>query len=205
MFTLQNLCTRGLLLEKGRQALDDGIGPVIARYLASVHDQPGEVTWDSPEAAPGDDGVRLKAVRVVCEGEPSGIVSIDREVRIEIEYWNLEPAGRRIVGVNVYTATGICAVSSCNVPSASLDPDPWFEREYPPGLFRTVCRIPARLLNDGLYSVTLAIHGRAVGDRRVWMEHAISFTVRDTRRDDYTGHFISAVRPLLGWRTERLT
>ena len=72
MLSLQNLCTRGILLEKGRVVLDDAITTVIKKYLDLGAEYRGEVCWDTPDEAPGNERARLKAARIVSEGKTTG-------------------------------------------------------------------------------------------------------------------------------------
>jgi len=207
MFSLQNLCTRGILLESGQIAMQGGITDVINRYLDSGREQSGEVSWDSPDVAPGNERVRLKAVRVVSEDGATGEVDISKEFRIEIDYWNLEPDSRRLVSVHLHNSMGICVLTSGNLPSASLTPDPWYSRRYPRGLFRTSCTIPGCLLNDGLHGITVYINEKTAYDNIVLARDVLSFTVQDTgvMRKEYTGKWLGAVRPRLDWHTTQLS
>ncbi|MBI5572116.1 MAG: ABC transporter ATP-binding protein [Desulfomonile tiedjei] len=204
--SLQSLCTKGILLESGKVSMDGAIGAVMHKYLDSGKEQNGEVSWASPDIAPGDDRVRLKAVRVVIEGAVTGEVDISKEFQIEVDYWNLEPDSRRLVSIHLYTSMGVCVLTSGNVPSACLIPDPWYSRHYPSGLFRTSCAIPGFLLNDDIHSISLYINEMTANDNIIIMRDILTFTVQDTgaMRKEYTGKWIGAVRPRLHWQTTQL-
>ena len=206
MLSIQNLCTRGILLESGEIAIDDNITTVINKYLDLGKEQTGEVSWASPDVAPGDERVRLKAVRVVSEDHTTGVVDISKEFRIEVDYWNLEANGRRLVSIHLHNSMGICLLTSGNLPSASLNPDQWYSRPYPRGLFRTSCIIPSNFLNDGLHSISVFINGRTASDNIIAVRDILPFTVQDTgaMRKEYTGKWIGAVRPRLDWHTVQL-
>ncbi len=208
MFSLKNLCVRGILLESGEMLLDSDIHPVIDKYLGSGREQTGEICWDSPDAAPGDERVRLKAVRIVSEGAVTGTVDIAKEFRVEIDYWNLEANGRRSISMHLMNSMSICVFSSGNIPSMSLTPDPWNSSSYPTGLFRTSCIIPACFLNDGLHSVSVFIRNSILKQKEVFIRAVdiISFTAQDTGtiRSEYTGNWIGVVRPRLDWQTMKL-
>jgi lipopolysaccharide transport system ATP-binding protein len=207
MVSLGALCRSGLLLEAGRIVRQGPIGDVVATYLASVASHSGEVGWPSPEVAPGDDRVRLKAVRIVCAGTAVGDVDIAKDFEIEVWYWNLQPNARRMVSVHLHTAAGVCVLTSGNLPSVSSTPDAWVDRPYPIGLFRTVCTVPGGLLNDGLHSVSVFINGSwRAEDNVVVLRDALAFEVRDggEMRKEYFGPWLGAVRPRLAWQTERV-
>jgi lipopolysaccharide transport system ATP-binding protein len=207
MFSLQNLCTRGVLLESGQISMMGGINDVINKYLDSGREQYGEVSWACPDVAPGDERARLKAVRVVSEGLVTGEVDISKEFRIEVDYWNLEPNSHRFFLMHLFNSMGVCVLTSGNFPSASLAPDPWYYQHYPRGLFRTSCTIPGCFLNDGLYSMTLFLSEMSVSGNIIFVRDILSFTVQDTgvMRKEYTGPWIGAVRPRLDWRTTQLS
>jgi len=200
MLSLQNLCYRGFLLESGHILMDGGILSVIGKYLDFGRQQTGEVAWSSPDKSPGDERVRLKAVRIVSEGRVTGTVDIDKEFHIEVEYWNLEPDRCLVNFMHIFNSMGICVLTSANFPSASLAPDPWYSKRYPRGVFRTTCTIPGFLLNDGLYKIMLFIDRLVASD-------VISFEVYDTgvMRKEYTGPWIGTVRPRLDWQTTQLS
>ena len=203
MFTLQNLCTRGVLLDAGRVVTGGGIREVTSEYLDMGREQAGEVSWTDPENAPGGEHGRLKAVRVVCDGETTGDADIARPLCIEIDYWNLEANTQRWVSIHLHNALGECVLTSANFPSVSEEPDPWYSRPYPLGLFRTACTIPGNLLNDGLHTISVYINQRTAEDHVVVVKDALTFMARDTgaMRHEYTGKWIGAVRPILGWHT----
>ena len=202
MFSLQNLCTKGLLLESGEKKLEDSITTVIGKYLDSEGNQTRKVCWDSPDIAPGDERVRLKAVRVVSESRVTGKVDISKKFEIEIEYWNLKP-GRRYVSIHLYNSLGTCVFVSANIPGATFTPDPWFTRPYPLGLFRTSCTIPGNFLNDGQYSVSVFINPPIIPDPMISIKDILTFTVEDTgaMRQEHVAEWPGTVRPRLGWET----
>ncbi len=205
MLSIQNLCTRGILLESGEIAIDDNITTVISKYLDLGSEYNGEVCWASPDVAPGDERVRLKAVRVVSEDHVTGDVDISKEFRIEVDYWNLEANSRRLISVHLNNSMGICVFTLGNLPSASVTPDPWYTRPYPKGLFRTSCTIPGNFLNDGLHSISVFINA-TVNVNIIALRDILSFTIQDTgaMRKEYTGKWIGAVRPRLDWHTVQL-
>lgn len=185
--------------------MEDSIATVISKYMDVGREQTGEVCWVSPGTVLGNERVRVKAVRVVSEGRVAGVVSISKEFRIEIDYWNLEANSRRLVSVYLRNSICICILTSANLPSVSLTPDPWHIRPYPRGLFRTSCVILGSFLNDGAHSVSVFINV-VLNDNIIVVKNILSFTVHDTgmMRKEYTGKWIGAVRPRLDWHTVQL-
>jgi lipopolysaccharide transport system ATP-binding protein len=206
MASVQNLCARAILLESGQINMEGSVNAVIDKYLGSETGKTGEVCWASPEVAPGDNRVRLKAVRIFSEGRVTGDVDISKEFRIEIDYWNLQADKQRVVSIHLFNSVGTCLLTSANLPSASLTPDPWYDRPYPYGLFRTSCTIPGMFLNEGLHSISVFITGSFIQDVIIDMRDVLTFNTQDTgiMRKEYTGTWIGAVRPQLAWNTEQI-
>ena len=205
MFSLQNFCTRGILLEGGRVALDADIATVIKQYLSAGGKQTGVEEWPSPDRAPGNDRLRLKAVRTVSEGVVTGLPDLAQPLRIEVDYWNLVPDAQLVVSFHLITAMGVCVFTSANFPSASIEADPWYGRDHPTGLYRTSCTIPPSFLNDGTYTVSVYFSGNLVTDGIFAKKAVLAFTMQDrVNRDDYTGAWDGVVRPRLAWATEQL-
>ena len=208
MFSIRNLCSRAVLLKQGAIEEIGNVNNVVDAYLtAGAEKHLGEVRWDDPIEAPGDARLRLVAMRVVSEGQMTGEVDLDKEFQIEVEYRNLEPNARRLVSFHVHNAEGICVFTSANLHSACSVHDKWFSRLYPIGLFRTQCDVPAYLLNDGSYTVSVYINQKTAVDNVVVVKNVLQFIVRDsgTMRKEYThGKWLGVVRPRLAWRTEQL-
>jgi lipopolysaccharide transport system ATP-binding protein len=207
MIAVKQLCSHGVLLESGTVKIDGEISKVVDTYLNSGKEQTGEISWLSPESAPGDSMVRLKAVRIVCNDQVTGDVDIDKDFRIEADYLNLEPNGRRLVSFHIINAMGIMVLSSANMPSACVTPDSWYTRPYPKGEFRTSCTIPGMLLNDGLHSISIYINIAGATDIILFVKDVITFNVNDTglMRQEYMGPWLGTVRPRLDWRTIQLS
>jgi lipopolysaccharide transport system ATP-binding protein len=91
LLAVKGLCSRGILLEKGRMACIDDASTVIDTYLSrKAENLNGEVSWDTPKKAPGNHQVRLRAVRIVSDGQVTAAPSLDNDIEVQIDYWNLE-------------------------------------------------------------------------------------------------------------------
>src|SRR5207244_443746 len=64
MGTVSRLCGRGMWLDNGKVRATGGIDEVIADYLAVSEERASEFEVDRAGNAPGDDVIRLRAVRV---------------------------------------------------------------------------------------------------------------------------------------------
>lgn len=212
MPAIVNLCQRAILLEAGRVVKDARPEEVVQHYLSTVRSVGGEAAWPEPSCAPGNDIVRLCAVRILQDkaDQPTADVDISKEICIQIDYWNLqqgeqqgqEREGPLYVAIWLKDKVGNPVFSSANTPSLNLTNDPWYGRAHPRGLFRTVCLIPPNFLNNGLYSVTVIL-GK-VPNIMVMQDYVVSFQVHDTgkMRREFLGAWPGVVRPRLAWKTD---
>jgi lipopolysaccharide transport system ATP-binding protein len=207
MASVVNLCSRALLLSEGRLVEVGAVQPVVDRYLSSGGAAQGEVRWADGAAPPGNESVRLHAVRVWQDdpAQAQADVDIAKPITIEIQYWNLAAGEKYHAALWLADRTGTVVLASANHPAVSLTPDAWCGREHPVGLYCSRCTLPPNFLNEGLYRVT-AIMDKGVAETQFVAEWILSFTVHDTgeMRKDYYGHWIGVVRPKLAWQTQRI-
>ena len=205
--SIANLCARAILLEAGRVVMDGQPAAVVQHYLSGGGSAGGEVRWPDPAQAPGDDLVRLHAVRILQDGSdgPTEEVGISKEVRIEITYWCLQEGPLLYPAVQLYDHMGTLVLGTSNGHSMSLTHDAWYGRPYPRGLFQSVCHIPGNFLNDGRYTVGVVL-GKEPRTTLLLHDNAVSFDVHDTgeMRKTFFRGWGGVVRPRLAWHTERL-
>jgi lipopolysaccharide transport system ATP-binding protein len=199
MTAVQNLCRRVVWLNDGKVAEDGPPGPVISKYLNTAFKSLTERVWDDIKTAPGNDKVRLRRLRVRPEnGSPSDDINVRTPLALEFEYWNLEPGAYLNLSLHVFNEEGVRVFNTGPV----VEPV-WYGRPFPAGLFRSVCRIPGDLLNDGTHSVQLLVI-KNEGQIIFQYEDALIFDVLDSVeiRGGWLGKWEGAVRPNLEWSTE---
>jgi len=207
MTAINQLCTRAVLISGGSLALDGKAADVVSAYLESGAVGGGQREWPDVATAPGNEKLRLRAIRVLAGGEPAGEVAIDQEVSIEVDFWNLEDESSHFIA-NVYLldSAGTVVLSTANTPGANLLSEEWFDRPHQKGIFRTTCTFPANFLNDTRYYVSVyLVDLRGSATVAAEAQQAISFTVFDTgamRVGGTYGAWHGVVRPRLAWRTQ---
>ncbi len=204
--SLANLCPRTMLLVEGRKWSEGPSGDVISEYIALGREDQGERVWQNSQTAPGNEKVRLHAVRIVSGGEVTADVDIQEDVHVQVEFWNLKPGARVSTSIHLLDKMGVGVLASANTHSANLIRDEWFGKSHPAGLYRTVCTIPGNFLNEGRYSIN-AIVLTDVTHTEVFAREVVSFTVHDTgaMRKEYGGEWLGVVRPKLAWQTEYIS
>ncbi|HJP94993.1 MAG TPA: ABC transporter ATP-binding protein [Pyrinomonadaceae bacterium] len=209
MAAVSQLCTRAMLVADGQIQRAGPTQEVVAEYFKAGSEGAGETIWEDPKRAPGNDRIRLHAIRILCKGTVTSEVDIDQEVSVEVDFWNYEPGARNLcVSINLQNATGITVLSTANTPAANLLQDEeWFDRSHEAGLFRSTCTLPANFLNDGVYYITA--HVLSLGPVTIEAEAAqvLCFNVLDTgamREAGVGSKWDGVVRVRLPWRTSLL-
>jgi len=201
MTAVQSLCGRVIWLDDGRVIEEGGSDLVVSNYLQASFKTLTERLWDDITIAPGNDRVRLHLARIRPEkGSPLDRISIRTPLLMEFEYWNLEPAAHLNLSVCLYNETGVMVFNTAPVHERM-----WQGRPFPVGLFRSQCRIPGDLLNDGMHRVQLSV----VKDQGVHIfreDEVLVFEVQDSmeERGFWHGKWPGAVRPNIEWCTELL-
>jgi lipopolysaccharide transport system ATP-binding protein len=199
MTAVQALCRKALWLEDGKVREFGASHSVVVNYLREANDAVRQRTWKSPENAPGNHQVRLHSVRVgPAAGRQDDELDVHSPIELEFTYWNFDPSLRLNLSVTVATQEGVCAF----VTTTTLE-SKWHGKAFPKGLFRSVCSIPADLLNDNVYRVSLLF----VKDSTVVLhaeDSVISFEIQDSLvgRDEWYGKWQGVLRPALAWTTE---
>jgi lipopolysaccharide transport system ATP-binding protein len=156
MPVIMTLCKKAIFIKQGA-IINEGLpSNVVPLYLNSAGSSKGEIKWNSPQEAPGNDVVRLHAVRIVQDNSEgsSGDVDMAREVQVHILYWCMKSGTPLMTAIWLKDKSGVAVLSSSNLPSVSLSKDPWGGKEHFVGLYKSVCTIPANFLNDGTYYIT---------------------------------------------------
>jgi len=198
MIAVQSLCHRAIWLDEGKIVEDGKPVEVVSHYLKNAVATLTEQCWNDPDRAPGNQTVRLRriAVQGPDKSQPE-LVAMDKPFTIEVEFWNLVENVVLDITLHVYTEHQILAFSSgSGYQALSEDGSPGV------GLFRSVCHVPANLLNSGMHrAVVLVVENRS----RVIYRHedGVTFEVMELggRYYGWQGREPGVVRPHLDWTT----
>ena len=206
MESIRKLCTRAMILHEGTVVMEGSADEAVSKYLGEEMDRTAERTWPDINKAPGDDVVRMHAVRVL---DQNGKVCTNFDVRdpvsVELEYWVLEEGHRLVLQLYFINEMGhVLFISKDNLDS------PWRDSVCPTGHHRRTCHVPGDFLNEGEISITYGIDS-------IGMSHLMHATGRDVvgfrvsdRMDPggVRGNFPlqwrhDGVRPRLHWTVEK--
>jgi lipopolysaccharide transport system ATP-binding protein len=189
MTAIKNLCPKAMYLKNGLiQSIGD-TDTVMNEYLSHNNNSSLKQFFDNPESAPGNEFVKMKRMEVVPQfvnlNEP---ITIHTPINIEFEFWNY----REDVPINLSLVLNTLQ-SECvfNVYTASI--------KLSKGLHKGVCEIPANLLNDGAYSISMMV----VGEKSYsifYFEDVVGFEVIEKREgSNWHGKHPGLVRPSLNF------
>jgi len=215
MAAVSRLCKRvislseGMIVSDGPTAADESKRPADGKQVAKVGSNDlaprvkitSEKCWGTIEEAPGDDIVRLRAVRIRTEsGAVVDSVDIRRPVGIEMEFEVLQPGHVLVPNYHFLDENGV------HVFGAN-DHDPaWRRRPRPVGHYVSTAWIPGNFLSEGVLRVSAAVSTMVPVKVHVYEVGVCSFRIFDTQdgdsaRGDYVGPLPGFVRPLLAWTT----
>jgi homopolymeric O-antigen transport system ATP-binding protein len=202
MQAITRLCGRCILLEQGRVRMDGAPLQVTNAYLKSGSNLLAVREWSDLSQAPGDDVIRLRAIRAISEsGKPSESFDIRHPVGIELEYEILKPG---YLLLPHFLATNESGVEM--FVANDMDRE-WRGRRRPVGRYVSTGWIPGNLLVEGTVTIGTAlmtldpeiVHGIILD--------AIEFRVlfpagaQDTARGDFRNVSPGVVQPMLKWTT----
>jgi lipopolysaccharide transport system ATP-binding protein len=202
MQAIARLCERTLLLDGGRIVRDGASPETVAEYLQSGLGTASSREWTDAEPAWSDGVATLRWARVLQDGRPVETADVRRPIGIEIAFSVLRRGHALFPKIKLLGAEGEIAFNA-------LDTDPRWQEDVPPGKYVSTAWIPGNLLNEGFFSVELAISslGGAKLRPHTGARQAVSFHVHDPAQGDsarglFIGQLRGVVRPLLEWSYE---
>jgi lipopolysaccharide transport system ATP-binding protein len=201
MTAVQSLCGRAVWLDGGRVVQQGDAGIIVTEYLQTAAESCLEQVWPDRDTAPGNESVKVHSARVVgLDGAPIETLDTRTSFALEFAYWNLKAGARLNLSVSLYNHEGNCVFTT-----ATVNEPRWHGKEFPAGLYRSVCQVPGGFLNDGSYRAKLLV----VHDLTHLLYHhedIVVFEVHDSTegRGKWYGQWPGVVRPELEWATEQI-
>lgn len=200
---IASLCDRCLLMEGGRLVASGPTSDVIHRYQSGVGANAASVEFPNDANRPGDGLVSLLSAWVENgAGERQFEYSLMEPVRICVKY-RLHERLKTTPQPNLHVTD-----SGGNYVFVTSPHDWGDDRARAPGDYKASVEIPAHFLNDGMYSVGVALNHFEQGLQTAFFERgALSFNVVDRIADNelrtvsrWGGRIPGVVRPLLPWQ-----
>lgn len=190
--TINGLCDECMLLENGRAKIIGPTADVTSAYFDANQDTQG-AQLDFRNDPQGDNKAQLLAARLIDrEGNQLKHVKLENEFGIEITYEIKNIEQPIIPNLHFYQA-GTCAfvTAPANPPKTEV------------GIHKAIAWLPARLLNEGLYSINIAASSMNPPIAHFHLQDNFSFQVieniHEERRNGYSQKIPGVVRPQLEW------
>lgn len=202
MAAITRLCSRTILLDNGRVISDGPSREAVSLYLNAGTGTTASREWPDLANAPGNDIVRLRAVRIKSEnGQVEESMDIRRPIGIEMVFDVLKPDEILLPYYSVFNGDDIRALSAVEQTAE------WLERPRPLGRYKSIAWIPGNLLSEGMFTVGAAMRSPNPKIKYFNEKQAVSFQVidsldGDTARGSFSGKMSSVIRPLLKWETD---
>jgi lipopolysaccharide transport system ATP-binding protein len=202
MAAITRLCDRGLLLRNGQIVQDGTAADVVHTHVSGGHGEAASREWPDMESAPGDDKVRLRAVRIVAEsGAPLDSVSADEQVGIQLIYDVLEEGQVLSPYFTIVSDAGIDLFSTTDA-DASADK---VARQV--GRYISTAWVPGGLLAGGTHYVRAVMRSVQEQYRPFTERDIIAFNVIDSDSGIFgtgwwEGRPSGVIHPRLQWSTE---
>ena len=201
MSSVARLCSRAILLRDGQIALEGPVDQVTDAYLTTAHAGKPFQEWPDLAKAPGNDTVRLHAVRVHGSDNTGAAIDIRTSISLEVEYQVLTGGSTLVPNIHLFNTEGVCVFIAQDCDAE------WLGKPRPEGRYRSVCQIPGNFLAEGMFTAGVAISSHVPAHVvHAWQADALAFQIVDygaggTARGDYMGPMSGVVRPLLPWKT----
>jgi lipopolysaccharide transport system ATP-binding protein len=199
MSAVTRLCPRAILLDEGRVLRDGSSHDVVSAYLTSGLGTTAAREWPDPTRAPGNDVVRLIAVRIRDEdGTVTSTVDIRQPVGVEMEFEVLKDGHVLVPGYQFTNEQGVCVFVAGEFHTK------WGREARPAGRYTSTAWIPGNFLAEGTLIVTAAVSTINPGVLHFFERDAVAFQIidsldGDSARGDYGGPVPGVVRPMLRW------
>lgn len=199
MSAIRSLCDKAILLQFGTVSATGLSDDVIDNYLSSDLQAVVKREWKRNEA-PGDDIARLHSAKLLSiEGNEINQMDLYRGAKIEIAYQILKDGYNSIPNFHFYRDDQIIFTVS---EKASESPNGY-------GFYKSILYLPPNFLNEGKFSVGIAITSYPLQVVNLFVNPCLIFEVVESdlnkRSVQYRGAYPGVLRPDLNWKTEKIS
>lgn len=205
--SIRSLCHSAVLLRQGTLAAAGPVEQVVAEYLpAGPRVGVGRVHWDDPAVRPANEWIELHWLRLESDdGRVAAEFAPNEPVLVRIGFFNRRSGSSHRITLVLRDEAGhavLVASSDYCLAPAPVTPPGW---ALPEGLHESTCRIPADLLSERRYTLTVEVRAVDVSqsDSVLGVADVLSFEVRHAPCDPGVSLPATSggVRPRLWWQT----
>lgn len=202
MPNITRLCERAILLDQGKVVLDGPAFEVVGKYLSNALNTKSSIIWQDPKTAPGNDIVRLNAVRIIDQNRNNqDHFDIRDKVGVELEFEVLRDGYVLYPGFSLHNEEGQWLFASIDTDTS------WQKKIRKPGKYTSIGWVPGNLLSEGTFVIGPSLRSDTPNMVHVYEQEALAFQISEspidtlTARMDFAGRFPGLLRPLLKWET----
>jgi ABC-type polysaccharide/polyol phosphate transport system ATPase subunit len=170
---VQQVCDRAILLEDGLVAAEGIPGEVLVRYRRGLADAPGGRGGGGPRSAGdewGNGRVRIVGVRLLGPDGPTETVASGDPLTLEVELEAEHEVATPVVGIEIRSVTGaLCHGTNTRRESYRI---PSLQ-----GRGTASFHVPSLTLNEGRFTVTVAVHSEDESEIYHWIDRRYGFSV----------------------------
>ena len=197
MQAMNSLCQKILFMHNGRINSIGDTQTIINEYLLKTGNNITSNSWNLANA-PGDDTVKLLEVRLTDENsENINCVDFNNGAFVEYTYRILKDGLHPVPNVHIFDKyNDYILVSTANHNDVN----------NMPGLYITRVELPPHFLNDGQYTIGVAVSTLLPHIVHFYEKEALRFEVVENmegRNTAYRGKMPGLIRPLLEWKINK--
>ena len=193
---IKSLCKKTIFLEDGTIRSIGETEEIVQEYLSSkkkTHQQ-----WEP--GAVGDHVVELRSAAMIkSNGKEANNIDLIEDLYVEYTYMVKEPGFRLDPNIHVFDQNGNCIFVSS---------DYWSKKVYDKGFYKSVMKIPKKMLNTGIYNLGVALTSYPGTTIHFFERDALTFEVTEDvskREMDFMGKMPGLIRPKLEWETIKIS
>jgi lipopolysaccharide transport system ATP-binding protein len=198
MSSIRTLCTHGILIKNGQIALGADINTIISTYLSNVSSNIYEYFWN--DFKPQIEKTILKSIQIVDPlNTPVNHLYSDQFFYVKIVF-NIE--SQQVGGG--FTLIFNDNEGNCIFGSIFNQNESFYGKLMENGDYSAICEIPANLLNDQIYYISLVMFSYKYDNPKLF-ENILRIEIMDSKsiRNDFTGKYEGTLRPKLNWKYEK--
>lgn len=192
---VDSLCNNAIFLNKGTIHDQGEVKKVIGSYLKNYSKNNLEQNWYDDKNAPGNSKVKFRQIKVIPQLLPKQLaIDVRTPIKISIEFESFIQNATLNLSLFVLSLTGEIVFNLGSEIVTETD-----------GLFRGICEIPAPLLNDGSYTLSVMIV-QDTTNVLFYLEEPLNFEIADWREGDgnWYGKWPGVIRPTLPFTLNKI-
>lgn len=209
MESIRNLCSKAVLIDRGKLVEYGETNHVINKYLnLNIDKADTNIQWNL-ENAPGNDYLKLLYAKISQENNEQGNFDISKDIQITFKYQIFSDGQKILPRIWVNDVYDRAVFESNNTFPMSKKNDYYFNKTLEKGIYTTVCTIPAFTLNFEDYLISIIISKfpfERGGGYIVFEKNLLKINCYDSSDITEFGYYDKlrgSTRPQLLWSTDK--